>query len=87
MIFSALADKKLDKMIHKMDGAADKITFVTFDYPRATQAEELIILSHNENKINNDWKQAVKEEVQSLTANEILVVTGSLYFISVVKPY
>ena len=39
------------------------------------------------NSCNNDWKQAVKEEVQSLTANEMLVVTGSLYFISVVKPY
>ena len=88
IIFSALADKKLDKMIHKMDEAADKITFVSFDYPRATPAEELLSYSHNENKsCNNDWKQAVKEEVQSLTANEMLVVTGSLYFISVVKPY
>ena len=39
------------------------------------------------NSYNDDWKQAVEEEVQSLTINEMLVVTGSLYFISVVKPY
>ena len=47
------------------------------------QQRNYLSYSHNENKsCNNDWKQAVKEEVQSLTANEILVVTGSLYFIS-----
>ena len=31
-------------MIHKLDEVADKITFVSFDYPRATPAEELLIL-------------------------------------------
>ncbi len=88
LVFSALADKKLDKMIHKLDEVADKITFVSFDYPRATPAEELQAYSHHEQKsFNDDWKLAIGEEVRSLETDEILVVTGSLYFISVVKPY
>ena len=48
LIFSALSDKKLDKMIQKLDGVADEITFVTFDYPRATKVEDLFNLSTNE---------------------------------------
>jgi dihydrofolate synthase / folylpolyglutamate synthase len=88
LIFSALSDKKLDKMIQKLDGVADKITFVTFDYPRATKVEDLFNLSTNENKHYNDsWQTAIGEELQSLSSDEILVVTGSLYFISMVKPF
>lgn len=88
IIFSALSDKKLDKMIQKMDKVADKITFVTFDYPRASKVEDLFQLSSNQNKhCNADWQKAIQEEFQSLAPDEMLVVTGSLYFISVVKPF
>ena len=41
-------------MIHKLDGVADKITFVTFDYPRATKVEDLFNLSTNDNKHYNE---------------------------------
>ena len=75
-------------MIQKLDGVADEITFVTFDYPRATKVEDLFNLSTNENKHYNDsWQTAIGEELQSLSSDEILVVTGSLYFISMVKPF
>ncbi|WP_338470414.1 folylpolyglutamate synthase/dihydrofolate synthase family protein [Niallia sp. XMNu-256] len=88
IIFSALADKSLDKMIHKLDEVADKLTFVTFEYPRASKVEDLYQLSKNKNKHHNaDWKQAITEELQSLNSDEIFVVTGSLYFISEVKPF
>ena len=57
--FSALADKKLDEMIHIIDRSADEITFVSFDYPRATSVEELLSYCHNEHKnMQQDWKQA-----------------------------
>lgn len=88
IIFSALADKKLDKMIAKMDAVANKITFVTFDYPRASKGKDLFQLSNNKNKhYNGDWKNAIQEDFQSLNSDEMLVITGSLYFISVVKPF
>ena len=45
IIFSALGDKSLDKMVAKLDGIADKIIFVSFDHPRATTAENLYNLS------------------------------------------
>ncbi|MEH7391938.1 bifunctional folylpolyglutamate synthase/dihydrofolate synthase [Bacillus sp. JJ1474] len=88
LIFTALADKKLDKMIENLDTIADKITFVEFDYPRAAKAKELFELSRNMNKdFNPDWKEAIKENISSLQDNEILAITGSLYFLSEMKPF
>ena len=70
-------------MINKL---ADEITFVSFDYPRATTAEALFNLSGSTNKkCQEDWKQVLSSEYKSVKENEILVVTGSLYFISQVK--
>lgn len=88
IIFTALSDKKLDKMILNLDEVADKITFVTFDFPRAASAEALFNISQNDNKhYTKDWKAAVDEEIHSLQSEEVLVVTGSLYFLSEVKPF
>ncbi|KAB2338730.1 bifunctional folylpolyglutamate synthase/dihydrofolate synthase [Cytobacillus depressus] len=88
LIFTALADKKLDKMIMKLDAIADKITFVEFNYPRAAQAESLFDMSKNSNKtFNKDWKSAIEENISAQKEDEVLVITGSLYFLSEMKPY
>lgn len=88
IIFTALADKKLDKMIGNLDAIADKITFVEFDYPRAAKAEELFELSGHKNKgFNPDWKKAIEENINTLQDNNVLAITGSLYFLSEMKPY
>jgi dihydrofolate synthase / folylpolyglutamate synthase len=88
IIFTALKDKSLEKMIGKLDEVADKITFVSFDYPRASAADTLFEISHSDNKFaSEDWKQAIREGLSHLEDGSILVVTGSLYFISEVKPF
>ncbi|KQL20691.1 bifunctional folylpolyglutamate synthase/dihydrofolate synthase [Cytobacillus solani] len=88
IIFTALSDKKMDKMILNLDAAADKITFVSFDFPRAASAESLFSISQNENKhYAPNWKAAIDEEIHSLRSDEVLVITGSLYFLSEAKPY
>ncbi|MBY0123973.1 folylpolyglutamate synthase/dihydrofolate synthase family protein [Bacillus sp. S/N-304-OC-R1] len=87
IVFTALADKKLDKMIANLDAIADKITFVQFDYPRAAQAEALFELSSSKNKFfNKNWQKAIEENISTLEHNDILVITGSLYFLSEMKP-
>lgn len=88
ILFSALGDKQLDRMIAKLDSTADRITFVTFEHPRATTAEHLYQLSHSANKSKNeDWQQALKAELREQKNDEILVITGSLYFIKQVKEF
>jgi dihydrofolate synthase/folylpolyglutamate synthase len=87
VVFTALSDKKLDKMIAKLDETADHITFTEFGYPRASKAEELYAMSSAKNKrAEKDWKKAVENELAALQENEMLVITGSIYFLSDVKP-
>ncbi|MCM3568383.1 folylpolyglutamate synthase/dihydrofolate synthase family protein [Neobacillus mesonae] len=87
IVFAALKDKKYDKMIAKLDQAADKISFVNFDYPRAAKAEDFLKISDSADKLAvDDWKTYLQEEIQTIADDSMLVVTGSLYFISEAKP-
>jgi dihydrofolate synthase / folylpolyglutamate synthase len=88
IVFAALKDKKLEGMIGQLDQIADKISFVSFDFPRASAAEQLLQISRSQNKLAvDDWKNYLQEEVHLLEPNDVLIVTGSLYFISEVKPH
>jgi dihydrofolate synthase/folylpolyglutamate synthase len=88
IVFTALKDKSLEKMIGKLDEVADKITFVSFDYPRAAAADTLFEISRSLNKFAcEDWQSTIREELSDLEDSSILVVTGSLYFISEAKPF
>lgn len=88
IVFAALMDKKLDKMIAKLDKIADQISFVSFDFPRAAAAQDLLQISKSGNKVAVDkWQSYLLEEIHNLDVEDMLIVTGSLYFISEVKPY
>jgi dihydrofolate synthase / folylpolyglutamate synthase len=88
IVFAALKDKKLDHMISQLDQVADEISFVSFDFPRAAEAIDLFSLSHSKNKsIGENWDSHLAKCIQNLQPNSVLVVTGSLYFISEAKPY
>ncbi|MEC1718139.1 bifunctional folylpolyglutamate synthase/dihydrofolate synthase [Schinkia azotoformans] len=88
IIFSALKDKPLKEMIAKLDNIADKITFTQFEFNRCAEAKELFELSSSANKdINEDWQKAIESAKQEIGGieEEILIITGSLYFISEVR--
>ena len=88
ILFAALKDKKLDKMIATLEEAADQLTFTTFDFPRAASAEELMDIGRNKgNKsIAVDYPGFLNMKINELKKDEILIVTGSLYFLSEAKP-
>lgn len=88
IIFAALGDKKFDKMIKKLDIVAEKMIFVDFDFPRAAKAEELYAVSQAKKKeYDNNWQDVLKRELPKIKERDMLMITGSLYFISSVKPY
>lgn len=83
ILFAALSDKKTDKMIGQLDKAAADITFTSFDFPRAATGEALYTDSHHPNKsFTNDWKKAITDKLEAMNESEMLVITGSLYFLS-----
>lgn len=89
ILFAALKDKKLDKMIASLEEAADQLTFTTFDFPRAASAEDLMEVGRNDGnkRIANDYQDFLSMKINDLTKDEILIVTGSLYFLSEAKPF
>jgi dihydrofolate synthase / folylpolyglutamate synthase len=89
ILFAALKDKKLDKMIATLEEATDQLTFTTFDFPRAASAEELMEVGSNSgNKsIAVDYRNYLDKKINELNKDEIFIITGSLYFLSEAKPY
>ncbi|PLR75492.1 bifunctional folylpolyglutamate synthase/dihydrofolate synthase [Bacillus sp. V3-13] len=88
VLFAALKDKKLDRMLDHIDSAADRTVFTGFDFPRAATAEELYNHSLSpKREIASDWRIFLEETIPSLEGGEMLVLTGSLYFLSEIKPF
>ncbi len=80
VLFAALTDKPLERMIQRLDELADTITFTTFDFPRAAAAEQLAALSSHRHKATvHRWKEWIGEQKTRLSAQEMLLITGSLY--------
>ncbi|MBW7641716.1 bifunctional folylpolyglutamate synthase/dihydrofolate synthase [Geobacillus sp. CCR] len=86
VLFAALADKPLERMIRQLDELADTITFTTFDFPRAAAAEQLADLSsHPQKAVTGDWIGWIGEKKNQMGSDELMLITGSLYFISEVR--
>ncbi len=89
IIFSCLKDKDAKDMIEKLEEVAASLTFTSFDFPRAYGAQELSeIVPRDNSSFEEDWQLALKEGKKKLqTGNDMLIVTGSLYFISEVRQF
>jgi dihydrofolate synthase / folylpolyglutamate synthase len=87
-VFGALKDKNTALMIKMVEEIATKITFVDFEFPRAASSSQLEALCIIENKSSsNNLEKCLPLVISSLTKDEILVITGSLYLISEVKEH
>ncbi|MFI8575095.1 bifunctional folylpolyglutamate synthase/dihydrofolate synthase [Rossellomorea aquimaris] len=88
VLFSALHDKELKPMITTLEEAVEAIGFTTFDFPRVASVEELYELSSHPDKMKvHQWRDYLPEKLQGMKEEDILLITGSLYFLSEVKPY
>ncbi|MFS0861741.1 bifunctional folylpolyglutamate synthase/dihydrofolate synthase [Fredinandcohnia sp. 179-A 10B2 NHS] len=91
VVFSALKDKKLDNMISQLEEVADSLTFTSFDFPRAASSKDLYESSSASDSIRviENWIEAIEISKNKLSnsENEVLLITGSLYFISNVRHY
>ncbi|WP_173437523.1 glutamate ligase domain-containing protein [Sharpea azabuensis] len=82
IIYSALRDKDTHHMIETLCKLTDDVTVTEFPHPRAATIAEL-----SENmpvKKDENWQHAVDE---ALKGDKKVYITGSLYFISLVRAY
>lgn len=86
--YAAMHDKDHAQSIAQMDAVATTMTFTTIPLPRAATAEALAAEStHAQKRITTDWQQAITQYMRTRTAEDVLIVTGSLYFISEARPF
>lgn len=85
-LFCMMKDKEHEKIIPVLDTLFDEFHFTQIDYKRSATALELAAESqHPHTYIHETVKEAL-EVCSELGEEDILVITGSLYFVSEIRP-
>jgi len=85
VLFTSMADKEYFDVIKILESFASEIHFTDFDYPRCETAKNLYDVSSHPLKYLEDNVDDALNSLKDLKDNEILLITGSLYFISLVR--
>ncbi|WP_186436208.1 folylpolyglutamate synthase/dihydrofolate synthase family protein [Lysinibacillus sp. Y5S-8] len=87
-IYAALADKDHANSIELMDAVAISIAFTQINLPNAMPAESLAMLSTHAHKTHHEeWLEIVQTVLHERHEEDIVVITGSLYFIAEVRQW
>lgn len=82
-IFAALNDKETDRMLSLLQSISEHLTLTSFDYYRANTAVNLYEQTNKINvSYNENYLDVLNEGINSVKDDEILLITGSLYFIA-----
>lgn len=86
ILYTSMADKDYDSVLRVAESYADEFYLTEIDYPRCERKEVLFEASRHPRK------QVVSSPLKALEdlypkENEILLITGSLYFISYIRTY
>ncbi|REJ10745.1 bifunctional folylpolyglutamate synthase/dihydrofolate synthase [Halobacillus trueperi] len=88
LVYSALEDKPVKKMLKQLESVVDTAYMTTFEFPRALKGHELAEYSEiTETIAIEDYKQAIRKASFNVGEDGVLLITGSLYFISKVRKY
>ena len=83
VIFASFRDKNFSQMLNILDTISLDITITTFNHKRAkTEDEYFLFLSTY--KFNADYLSKIKE-LQETYPDDLILITGSLYFAGLVK--
>ncbi len=87
VLFCAMKDKKIVEMINGLKQIASKIILTTFPFERAMEPNEVMVnFIHDETIfVDENWEDAFTHYYNRLKKDDVLVVTGSLYFLNEVR--
>ena len=83
VLFTALKDKEIDKMLRALDEIASDYIFTTINDSRASSIMDILSVNQKPYKAIDDYKEALSY-LDNFGPDEIILVTGSLHFISLV---
>lgn len=88
ILFSALVTKDITEMIKMMQTVDNsKLILTTFDYPKALKLEDFAYLEKENVTLAEDWKSSYAALKENLHEDDVLLMTGSLYFMSQIRAY
>ncbi|WP_246625000.1 bifunctional folylpolyglutamate synthase/dihydrofolate synthase [Fictibacillus nanhaiensis] len=86
LLFAALHDKAYGNMMDELKEIVYEVYFTTFDFPRAASADQLLAESpFLKSQSFTSWESALQAVREKLHKEDILIITGSLYFISEIR--
>jgi folylpolyglutamate synthase/dihydrofolate synthase len=86
VLYAALEDKQYEKMVRLIETVASEITLTTIPLPRAADSSLLFKASrHPKKREDSDWKHALERMISGTGDRDVLLICGSLYFISLVR--
>lgn len=88
ILFSALVTKDITEMIKMLQTVDNsKLILTTFDYPKALKLEDFAYLEKENVTLVEDWKSTYAALKENLHEDDVLLMTGSLYFMSQIRAY
>lgn len=88
IIMAAMRDKDIQGMADQLESIPNsRLVLTSFDFPRAAEVEDLNKLVLKNGTVTNYWQEALVDSLNEMDGNGVLIVTGSLYFISEVREY
>lgn len=85
VLFAVFRDKNVDSMLNILSKSVHDVTLTTFDHKRARTEEEFFLYLGDYN-FKADYKAALKEMMEEYK-DDIILVTGSLAFVGVIRKY
>ncbi|WP_079479512.1 bifunctional folylpolyglutamate synthase/dihydrofolate synthase [Halobacillus salinus] len=86
LLYSALEDKPVQAMLTMLSEVVDCAFMTSFNFPRALSAEQLQQLSPvKRTEAIDSYQEAVTTSLSQMEDDELLLVTGSLYFLSEIR--
>lgn len=87
ILFSALTTKNVDSMLKKLLEIPNALIYVTtFDYPKAIVLDDDFKVAQDDRvSIVSLWQFGLGEILEKMGSDDMLLVTGSLYFVSDVR--
>ncbi|WP_173916003.1 folylpolyglutamate synthase/dihydrofolate synthase family protein [Halobacillus sp. Marseille-Q1614] len=86
LLYAALADKPAGKMLNQLKPVVKEAWVTQFDFPRVLPAKELGDQSPIEpTYVESNCQAAVERILKKMSKEDVLVISGSLYFISEIR--
>lgn len=88
VVFTALQDKDIASVLHMLDEISASITVTEIHVKNAAAGNDIFeATKHPEKQLILNWQEALEQTIVKVDESNVVLVTGSLYFMSLARPY